>query len=116
MHESSAVRVYLSSASRPIIEDCSDVVFAPLPAVFARDDKSGQICEAGRNLWDQVDDFKWLKAGPSPHYRLERDQAEESSAGASQEGLKPEAMASLYGLGPSGTKYTTFDEVLAAVE
>jgi tubulin-specific chaperone C len=22
------------------------------------------------NNWDQIDDFKWLKAEPSPHFRL----------------------------------------------
>ena len=22
------------------------------------------------NMWDQVDDFKWLKAGPSPHWSV----------------------------------------------
>lgn len=22
------------------------------------------------NLWDQVDDFRWLKAGPSPHWSV----------------------------------------------
>lgn len=30
------------------------------------DETSKQI----KNMWDQVDDFKWLKNEPSPHWKL----------------------------------------------
>lgn len=36
MHDCKNVRVYLHCASHPIIEDCSQVAFAPLPAFYVR--------------------------------------------------------------------------------
>jgi hypothetical protein len=63
MHGSKNVDVYLHSASRPIIEDCQNVRFAPLPRVFA-----GPRSDHATNQWDQIDDFKWLKAEPSPNF------------------------------------------------
>lgn len=36
MHESSECDVYLHCASRPIIEDCRDIRFAPLPDTYVR--------------------------------------------------------------------------------
>lgn len=65
MHGSKCVNVYLHSASRPIIEDCQNVRFAPLPGVFA---VPGLSSEA--NQWDQIDDFNWLKAEPSPNFGI----------------------------------------------
>jgi hypothetical protein len=66
MHGSKRVDVYLHSASRPIIEDCEDVRFAPLPDAFVT---CGLPSQAG-NHWDQIDDFKWLKAEASPNFSL----------------------------------------------
>ncbi|KAF2838589.1 TBCC-domain-containing protein [Patellaria atrata CBS 101060] len=57
MHECRAVDVYLDVGSRPIIEDCRGVRFAPLPR------GSGE-----ENLWEQVDDFKWLRPEHSPNW------------------------------------------------
>lgn len=54
--------VYLHAASRPIIEDCVDVRFAPLPGGF--------VGEGRENMWDCIDDFKWLKVEPSPNFRV----------------------------------------------
>jgi hypothetical protein len=65
MHASKNVAVYLHSASRPIIEDCRDVRFAPLPKAFT----TPEVSQAS-NQWDQIDDFKWLKIEPSPNFRL----------------------------------------------
>ncbi|KAF4308322.1 hypothetical protein GTA08_BOTSDO04431 [Botryosphaeria dothidea] len=67
MHECKNVDVYLQSASRPIIEDCEGIRFAPLPDTYTQvlEDGSGQT-----NLWDQVDDFKWLKAEHSPNWSV----------------------------------------------
>ncbi|RKU39720.1 hypothetical protein DL546_000543, partial [Coniochaeta pulveracea] len=62
MHDCVDVDVYLWCGSRPIIEDCRGVRFAPLPEAMERGE--------GRNMWDQVDDFKWLKDSPSPNWRV----------------------------------------------
>ncbi|KAF2085317.1 putative tubulin-specific chaperone c [Saccharata proteae CBS 121410] len=64
MHECNNVNVYLHCSSRPIIESCANINFAPLPTTFINDN------EPGSNLWDQVDDFKWLKSEPSPHWKI----------------------------------------------
>ena len=65
MHASKNVDVYLHSLSRPIIEDCHNVRFAPLPEVFA-----GPRVDHAANQWDQIDDFKWLKVEPSPNFSV----------------------------------------------
>lgn len=65
MHGSKKVDVYLHSASRPIIEDCEGVRFAPMPKVLATPAMAGV-----KNHWDQIDDFKWLKAEASPNFSL----------------------------------------------
>lgn len=62
MHGARNVDVYLHCGSRPIIEDCVGVRFAPLP-------EGGIGAEGlGANMWDQVDDFGWLKAEKSPNW------------------------------------------------
>lgn len=65
MHASTNVDIYLLCASRPIIEDCQNVRFAPSPAYFT----SAEAAQVA-NQWDQIDDFKWLKAEPSPNFCL----------------------------------------------
>ncbi|KAI1197894.1 tubulin-specific chaperone C [Nemania serpens] len=65
MHDCKNVRVYLHCASHPIIEDCSQVAFAPLPAFYTND-----LTTPETNQWDQVDDFKWLKDVASPNWRI----------------------------------------------
>jgi hypothetical protein len=65
MHGSKKVDVYLHSASRPIIEDCDGVRFAPMPQVLA-----APAMAHVANHWDQIDDFKWLKAEASPNFSL----------------------------------------------
>ncbi|KAI9841589.1 MAG: hypothetical protein M1838_003506 [Thelocarpon superellum] len=65
MHECHNVDVYLLCASRPIIEDCTGIRFAPIP--------SHHVTAAEKplsNHWDQVDDFKWLKAEHSPNWSV----------------------------------------------
>ncbi|EDN95142.1 hypothetical protein SS1G_11017 [Sclerotinia sclerotiorum 1980 UF-70] len=64
IHECKNVDIYLHCASRPIIEDCSNVRFAPIPGSQNVTDESIE------NQWDQVDDFKWLKAEPSPNWTI----------------------------------------------
>lgn len=63
MHGSKQVHVYLHSTSHPIIEDCTGVKFAPSPGVLV-DAETAKIA----NQWNQIDDFKWLKSGPSPNF------------------------------------------------
>ncbi|CAI6338444.1 unnamed protein product [Periconia digitata] len=65
MHGSSNVDVYLHCSSRPIIEDCENIRFAPVSTSYAPADVS-----TSANQWDQIDDFKWLKAEPSPHFSI----------------------------------------------
>ncbi|KAJ9148598.1 Tubulin-specific chaperone C [Pleurostoma richardsiae] len=65
IHECKNVDIYLYCTSHPIIEDCSGMRFAPLPACYA-----AAGIEPDKNQWDQVDDFKWLKAEHSPHWQV----------------------------------------------
>ncbi|MCJ1224149.1 hypothetical protein MMC12_000793 [Toensbergia leucococca] len=66
MHECRECVVYLRCNSRPIIEDCSGIRFAPLPEVYEL--ALSELQE--NNQWDQVDDFKWLKATHSPNWSI----------------------------------------------
>ncbi|KAJ3501525.1 hypothetical protein NM208_g16916 [Fusarium decemcellulare] len=63
IHECSNVDIYLHCGTHPIIEDCSGMRFAPLPSTYVTEAE-----ESTENQWDQVDDFKWLKAGHSPNW------------------------------------------------
>lgn len=63
IHECSNVDIYLHCGSHPIIEDCSGMRFAPLPAAYVTEAE-----KSTENQWDQVDDFKWLKADHSPNW------------------------------------------------
>nr|OQO31715.1 hypothetical protein B0A51_01063 [Rachicladosporium sp. CCFEE 5018] len=65
LHESQNCDIYLHAAGRPIIEDCKDVRFAPLPEIFLND--ADRMIE---NQWDAVDDFKWLSAELSPNWQI----------------------------------------------
>lgn len=65
MHESRNCDVYLLTTSRPIIEDCSGIRFAPLPDIYMSDND-----RQTENQWQQVDDFKWLRSEPSPNWSI----------------------------------------------
>ncbi|KAL5354141.1 hypothetical protein ACLOAV_000226 [Pseudogymnoascus australis] len=65
MHDCNNVDVYLSCMSRPIIEDCKNIRFAPIPKCYEVPSE-----EPVDNHWDQVDDFKWLKAEKSPNWSV----------------------------------------------
>lgn len=65
MHECKNCLVYLRCGSRPIIEDCKGIRFTPLPPVY---DTVESPCPNSPNMWDQVDDFKWLRAEHSPNW------------------------------------------------
>ncbi|KAI9860159.1 MAG: hypothetical protein M1813_006269 [Trichoglossum hirsutum] len=65
MHDCKEVDVYLLCSSRPIIEDCHGIRFAPLPESYMPEPEQ-QI----ENQWDRVDDFKWLKVEHSPNWSV----------------------------------------------
>ncbi|PSR75827.1 tubulin-specific chaperone C [Coniella lustricola] len=64
IHECENVSVYLWAGSRPIIEDCTGMRFAEIPAQYLTSDQ-----EPSTNQWNQVDDFNWLKSEASPNWR-----------------------------------------------
>jgi len=66
MHECTNCVVYLHVNSRPIIEDCHGIQFAPIPSQYIESHPSMNTF----NQWNQVQDFKWLKAQPSPNWRI----------------------------------------------
>ncbi|KAK5172722.1 uncharacterized protein LTR77_002842 [Saxophila tyrrhenica] len=70
MHESRNCDIYLFTSSRPIIEDCQNIRFAPLPETYKAHEHEGV-----ENQWQNVDDFKWLKNEHSPHWNI-LDEAE----------------------------------------
>jgi hypothetical protein len=58
--------------SRPIIEDCSGVRFAPYVLNYEgiEEDLKDSGLEEETGNWANVDDFKWLKAMQSPNWCL----------------------------------------------
>ncbi|PKS11243.1 hypothetical protein jhhlp_003004 [Lomentospora prolificans] len=65
IHECKNVKFYLHCSSHPIIEDCTQVQFAPIPECY-----TPRWSSTHENKWDQVDDFKWLKADHSPNWSI----------------------------------------------
>lgn len=69
IHNSHGCRLYVRCASHPIIEDCSDMGFAPYSlryvAVDADADQAG-LTQA--KCWDNVVDFRWHKTEASPNW------------------------------------------------
>lgn len=82
IHDCKNLDIYLHCASRPIIEDCSNVHFSPIPKCYVsptlsvicgiRADQIQTVSEEEPvlNQWDQVDDFKWLKSEHSPNWNV----------------------------------------------
>ncbi|KAL8970628.1 MAG: hypothetical protein Q9183_001424 [Haloplaca sp. 2 TL-2023] len=65
MHACHHCVVYLQCGSKPIIEDCHYMTFAPMyeNLIAAVDDLQS-------NQWDQINDFNWIKAGQSPNWTI----------------------------------------------
>lgn len=62
LHGSKDCQVYLRVSSRPVIEECQGIAFAP----FSDEDEGSE-----KGLWQQVDDFQWLRSGEkSPNWRI----------------------------------------------
>lgn len=68
MHDSSNCDIYLLTTSRPIIEDCTNVRFAPLPEAYLMEGDGNT-----ENQWERVDDFKWLRNEQSPNWGILED-------------------------------------------
>lgn len=68
LHNSTDCVVYLHCASKPVIEGCTRTKFAPLPGPFVVNNVQSQ------NLWNQVEDFMWLRPEPSPNWRVLTDE------------------------------------------
>ncbi|KAK0625259.1 tubulin binding cofactor C-domain-containing protein [Bombardia bombarda] len=65
IHECEGVDVYLWCGSHPIVEGCRGMRFAPVAGGYTTDQETEE-----NNQWDQVDDFKWLKADHSPNWSV----------------------------------------------
>jgi hypothetical protein len=70
MHDCHNVHVYLYCGSKPVVENVKEVEFAPLPSEMS--DESPE--SLGTNKWDKVQDFKWIKAGPSPNWKIMQEE------------------------------------------
>ncbi|KAF9150431.1 hypothetical protein BG015_007757 [Linnemannia schmuckeri] len=76
MHTSTNMDIYLHVTSEPIIEDCTDMRFAPYPyqEVLPADQLLTLFVAAGlrpeKNLFDHVKDFNWLRQQQSPNWRM----------------------------------------------
>ncbi|KAL0911969.1 hypothetical protein M5K25_017909 [Dendrobium thyrsiflorum] len=72
IHQAKECDFYLRVRSRPIIEDCSGLRFAPYRLLYEGIDKDlsdSGLAEETRN-WANVDDFLWLRAVQSPNWCL----------------------------------------------
>ncbi|KAG0043556.1 hypothetical protein BGZ83_011269 [Gryganskiella cystojenkinii] len=75
MHTSTNMDIYLHVTSEPIVEDCTDMRFAPYGQVLPADELSRlfeQIAQLNpdKNYYDKVKDFNWLRQQQSPNWRL----------------------------------------------
>ncbi|EIW53351.1 uncharacterized protein TRAVEDRAFT_31546 [Trametes versicolor FP-101664 SS1] len=66
MHTSSAVDVYISIASNPIIEHCSAIRFADYPSCLLS--PSAKIAQDAKSNYLAVQDFSHIRATPSPNW------------------------------------------------
>jgi len=65
IHDCNNVRIYLFCASDPVIENCSQMQFAPLPTIYAND-----TSKESANRWDHIEDFSWRKGGQNPNWTV----------------------------------------------
>ncbi|OAY78232.1 Tubulin-folding cofactor C [Ananas comosus] len=72
IHQATVADFYLRVRSRPIIEDCSGVRFAPYRLFYEGIDEELRVSGLGVETenWANVDDFKWLRAVQSPNWCL----------------------------------------------
>lgn len=72
IHHANESDFYLRVRSRPIIEDCSGVRFAPYCLCYEGidDDLRETGLEEETGNWGNVDDFRWLRAVQSPNWSV----------------------------------------------
>ncbi|KAG0270054.1 hypothetical protein BGZ95_001812 [Linnemannia exigua] len=74
MHTSTNMNIYIHVTSEPIIEDCTDMRFAPYGQILPVEelDRLFEAAQLNRsvNLYDRVKDFNWLRQQQSPNWRL----------------------------------------------
>ncbi|KAI8800287.1 tubulin binding cofactor C-domain-containing protein [Cladochytrium replicatum] len=75
MHNSRNTKLYIHVPSHPIIEDCTAIKFGPLSlAEYPRQFSPEEACHHANldsvNKYDCVEDFNWLRQGPSPNWNL----------------------------------------------
>ncbi|CAN6484003.1 unnamed protein product [Victoria cruziana] len=72
IHEAKRTDFYVRVRSKPIIEFCNEVRFAPY--AFSYDGIEANLKDAGigeeTENWKNVDDFRWLRATPSPNWSV----------------------------------------------
>ena len=94
IHAAHASDFYLRVRSHPIIEHSDGVRFAPYACAYAgaeRDLEAAGLATDG-GMWQRVQDFGWLRATASPHWRL-LPEGERAAAGEQPPLLKPECAA-----------------------
>ena len=69
VHNTVRSDLYLDIRSRPIIENCSELGFAPRHQAKCKtaEEQPGQ---EGSALWKEVQDFQWVRAGQSPNWHV----------------------------------------------
>ncbi|KAF9906110.1 hypothetical protein EC991_000978 [Linnemannia zychae] len=74
MHTSTNMNIYIHVTSEPIIEDCTDMRFAPYGQILPAEelDHLFEVAQLNQsvNLYDKVKDFNWLRQQQSPNWRL----------------------------------------------
>jgi hypothetical protein len=72
IHGAKGSDFYLRVRSRPIVEDCNGVRFAPYCLSYRgiEDDLRGAGLDAETGNWANVDDFRWLRAVQSPNWSI----------------------------------------------
>ncbi|KAI9101047.1 tubulin binding cofactor C-domain-containing protein [Phlyctochytrium arcticum] len=79
MHHTRTTAIYLHLPSHPIIEDCTDLTFAPYPVerLCASSSRLADLFEAAKldtspstNQLHNIEDFSWLRQVKSPNWRL----------------------------------------------
>ena len=72
-HNTKQTNFYLHVTSRAIIEDCSEVKFAPFALKYDGLDQDFESSSLNRdtNNWNKIDDFNWLASDkPSPNWSI----------------------------------------------
>ena len=77
IHESEGTSFFLLIKSKPIIEDCNALRFGEYTTMEypnAQQHLESAGLSPGENRWWEVQDFNWLRPGPSPHYVLVKEE------------------------------------------